>query len=174
MSLPSLDELFAPWQSALGEDYLPYRNHVERVLRLCELLAGGTLPDPLAFRVAAVYHDIGIWSDGTFDYLPPSRARAFNWLIENGHGGKVPLVEALIENHHKVRAAGPAADPVEIFRRADWIDVSLGLLRFGLPGGEYRALLKAIPDAGFHRRLLELGGKQVLTRPWQPLPMFRW
>ena len=80
MTAPSLDELFRPWQKALGRDYRAYRNHAERVLRLCELLAGGALPDPLAFHVAATYHDLGIWSDGTLDYLAPSRARASAWL----------------------------------------------------------------------------------------------
>jgi hypothetical protein len=174
MSLPSLDELFAPWSHALGADRVAYRHHVERLLRLCELQAGGSLPDPLAFRVAGLYHDLGIWSDGTADYLAPSRARAVAWLQENGHSDKAALVEALIEEHHKVRPAGAAGDPVEIFRRADWMDVSLGLLNFGLPRRHYRALLQEFPDEGFHLRLLELGSKRALTHPLSPLPMFKW
>lgn len=174
MTAPSLDELFRPWRAALGRDYRAYRHHVERVLALCTQLAGGALPDPLAFRVAAVYHDLGIWSDGTLDYLAPSRARAVAWLTENGHADKAVLVEDLIENHHRLRPAASPNEPVEIFRRADWIDVTLGLCRFGLPRQFYRDLLGEFPDAGFHRRLLELGGKQALTKPTRPLPMFRW
>ena len=173
MTAPSLDELFRPWQKALGRDYRAYRNHAERVLRLCELLAGGALPDPLAFHVAATYHDLGIWSDGTLDYLAPSRARASAWLAANGLVEKSVLVEDMIENHHRVRAAGPGNTPVEIFRQADWIDVTLGLCNFGLAREEYRRLLDEFPDAGFHRRLLELGGRQWLRTPWRPLPMFR-
>lgn len=174
MPLPSLDELFAPWNDALGADRVAYRHHVERLLRICELLNGGSLPDPLAFRVAALYHDLGIWSDGTFDYLPPSRLRAVQWLQEHGHSDKAALVEALIENHHKMRAAGAPHDPVEIFRRADWMDVSLGLLNFDLPRSRYREVMQTFPDEGFHMRLLELGSKRALTKPWSPLPMFRW
>ncbi|MGH8493130.1 MAG: hypothetical protein ACRERR_08520 [Moraxellaceae bacterium] len=173
--VPSLDALFAPWLPALGKDALPYRNHVERLLAICMKINQPLVESELlAFRVAAVFHDLGIWSDGTFDYLPPSRQRALDWLQAQGLADKVGLVEALIENHHKIRAAGDHANAVEVFRRADWMDVSLGLINFGLPRAEYRAILKTFPDAGFHKRLLQLGGKQMLTKPWQPLPMMRW
>lgn len=172
---PSLDELFAPWLPALGRDARPYRNHVERLLAICTKINQPLVDSELtAFRVAAVFHDLGIWSDGTFDYLPPSRKRATEWLQANGLGDKAGLVEALIENHHKIRSAGSASDAVEIFRRADWMDVTLGLVNFGLPREAYRAILRQHPDAGFHKRLLELGGKQMLTKPWQPMPMMRW
>lgn len=173
---PSLDALFAPWTAALGQDYTAYRHHVERLLVLCEVLAAreGVALDPVALRVAAVYHDLGIWSDATFDYLEPSAARARDWLAASGHAGLAPQVTAMIEAHHKVRAAGPATDAVEIFRRADWIDVTLGLRNAGLPRTRYRALLRQYPDAGFHRRLVELSAKQLLTHPLNPLPMFRW
>ena len=177
--LPDLDSLFAPWMDCLGRDATAYRHHVERLLRLCALfsgggLSGGKLPDPLAFQVAAVYHDLGIWSDGTFDYLAPSIRHAATWLEANGQGEKIALVSAMIEQHHKLRPAGATSDPVEIFRRADWTDVSLGAIRFGLPYARYRALLREIPDAGFHWKLLELSGRQLLTKPWKPLPMMRW
>ena len=75
---PTLDSLFAPWQAALGRDAQAYRNHVERLLALCEALAvrEGVVMDPLALRVAGVFHDLGIWSDSTFDYLAATAARA--------------------------------------------------------------------------------------------------
>lgn len=173
---PTLDVLFAPWQAALGRDHAAYRNHVVRLLALCEALAAreGITLDPLALRVAGVFHDLGIWSDDTFDYLAPSSARARVWLEAHGRSDLAPLVTAMIEQHHKLRPAGPAQDPVEIFRRADWIDVSLGALAFGLPRSQYRALLHRHPDAGFHLRLVQLSGKQLLTNPLKPLPMFRW
>lgn len=173
---PTLDDLFAPWQAALGRDYRAYRHHVERLLALCEMLAAreGLALNPLALRVAAVFHDLGIWSDGTFDYLAPSSARARAWLEANGQGDLSQLVTAMIEQHHKLRPAGPKHDPVEIFRRADWMDVTLGALAFGLPRSRYRELLQCYPDDGFHLRLIQLTGRQVLTNPLKPLPMFRW
>lgn len=172
----TLDELFAPWAGALGNDYRAYRHHVERLLVLCDWLAAdaGASLDPLALRVAAVYHDLGIWSDGTFDYLAPSTARATAWLEAQGRADLAPQVAAMIGQHHKVRPAGPATDPVEIFRRADWMDVTLGLLNAGLPRTRYRELLRRHPDAGFHWRLVQLSVRRVLTNPLSPLPMFRW
>lgn len=128
----------------------------------------------MALRVAGVYHDLGIWSDGTFDYLAPSAARAREWLQAHGRDDLTELVTAMIGQHHKVRAAGPADNPVEIFRRADWMDVTLGALACGLPRAGYRSLLQQYPDAGFHLRLVQLSCKQLLTHPLNPLPMFRW
>lgn len=173
---PTLDELFAPWRTALGRDYPAYRHHVERLLALCEMLAAraGVTLDPVALRVAGVYHDLGIWSDGTFDYLAPSTARARDWLAAHGRDDLAEQVTAMIGQHHKVRPAGPATDPVEIFRRADWMDVTLGMLNAGLPRAGYRSLLRQFPDAGFHLRLVQLSGKQLLAHPLNPLPMFRW
>lgn len=79
----------------------------------------------------------------------------------------------MIAQHHKVTAfEGDAA--VEAFRRADWIDVTLGLRRFGVPWSELRALQRALPDAGFHARLLALTARQAVTDPLHLLPMFRW
>ncbi|MDF2446836.1 MAG: metal dependent phosphohydrolase [Moraxellaceae bacterium] len=173
---PDLDELFSPWVDALGKDYPGYRNHVERLLGICELLAGDAWKgmDPMAFRVAAVYHDIGIWSDRTFDYLAPSSTRAEAYLRQHGHEALVPVVDAMIQQHHKLRPAGSAHDPVEIFRRADWVDVTLGLLHFTISRADYRALLRRHPDAGFHWNLVKLTGRRALTNPLSPLPMFRW
>jgi len=59
------------------------------------------------------------------------------------------------------------------FRRADWIDVSRGLLTFGLPRARLVHIFSTWPDAGFHRRLAQLAGRRLLTHPWNPLPMFR-
>lgn len=168
----------APWSAALGADRTAYTHHVLRVLALCDLVAppGAEPPSERAeFRVAAVFHDLGIWSDGTFDYLPPSLALAERHLRESGRDDLIPRVTAMIDQHHKLRPAGPPDDPVEIFRRADAVDVELALLgRFGVPRRRYRALTEEYPDAGFHRRLLALAGRRLRAHPASPLPMLKW
>ena len=63
---------------------------------------------------------------------------------------------------------------MELFRRADLVDLSLGVARAGLPAGLVRAVKAAYPDAGFHARLLSLATKQFLKNPLRPLPMLRW
>jgi hypothetical protein len=172
--------LLAPYAEALGKDRVAYTNHVIRVLLYCDLLfdhAGGRGEKPsrrLEFRVTGVFHDLGIWTDGTFDYLPPSIALATQYLENEDRADAVPVVSEMIDEHHKQRAAGEKDDPVELFRRADLVDLSLGLRRFGLQGAQTRAMLRTYPSRGFHRNLIRLTIKRTIEHPTSPLPMFKW
>lgn len=169
-----LDALLASHAEVLGDDFAGYRNHTRRVYELCAALASATVEQRERIAIAAAFHDLGIWTDGTFDYLEPSVrcARAHleaidrtNWLDE---------IEEMIRQHHKVRPyRGRAEWLVEPFRRADWIDVSLGLLTLGLPRAVVRNVRSRWPDAGFHWRLVRLAGSRLRTHPSSPLPMVR-
>lgn len=167
-----------PWTTELGSDRVAYTNHVLRLLTLCDLVAPGTGPAPSdrpEFLAAAVFHDLGIWTAGTFDYLAPSEELAGHWLEGNGQGESIPLVVRMIDQHHKLRSAGTVDDPVEIFRRADAIDVEMAALgRFGVSRSAYRRLTEEFPDAGFHRRLLRLGAERLRKHPFSPLPVLKW
>ena len=59
---------------------------------------------------------------------------------------------------------------VEAFRRADWTDVSLGTLHPGVPAAVVAATKRAFPNAGFHRRLVQLTLARVRRHPASPLP----
>ena len=125
--------------------------------------------------VAACFHDLGIWSDRTVDYLPPSIARVRAYLHAQALDSWLADIEPMIAFHHQLTAHRDNAHPlVEVFRRADLIDVSLGVVRFGLPR-PYVARVRALfPNAGFHRRLVRLAVTGFLTHPLRPLPFFRW
>ena len=171
-----VEEVLAEHAAAIGGDLAGYRNHVYRVAHLAAVLgaAGEDAPQLEKIAIAAVFHDLGIWTERTFDYLGPSIARARAYLLGSGREAFVAEVEAMIGEHHKLTAS--RADPswlVEPFRRADWADVSLGLCRFGLSRELLREIGARWPSAGFHRRLAQLGAKRLLTHPWSPLPMFR-
>ncbi|MBY0419362.1 MAG: hypothetical protein K2W88_15030, partial [Pararheinheimera sp.] len=75
--------------------------------------------------------------------------------------------------HHKVTACDDNK-LAEAFRKADWTDVSLGLLSFGLDKALLRALYQAFPTAGFHWRLVQLSATHFVKHPLKPLPMFKW
>lgn len=62
---------------------------------------------------------------------------------------------------------------VEPFRRADWVDVSRGLIRFGLPRSFLREVFATWPAAGFHKKLVQLELGRLRTHPWNPLPMVK-
>lgn len=172
--VPLVDEVLGPYRARIGEDWAGYRNHVLRVLNFCRALSGeDALPEALV--VAAAFHDLGIWSDGTFDYIEPSAAHAASWLHSRGRPGEVDAVQSVIRMHHKLRPCdGVHAVQAEPFRRADLVDVSLGVVRFGLSRDYVAQVQRALPDHGFHWRLVQLAGRQFLKTPLSPLPMLRW
>jgi len=77
---PEIDELLTRWRDPLDGDYDAYRGHVYRVFNYCRVLAGNGANSDSKIAVAAVLHDIGIWSNKTFDYLEPSVALAREYL----------------------------------------------------------------------------------------------
>lgn len=80
----------------------------------------------------------------------------------------------MILEHHKISPyRGDSWWLVEPFRRADWIDVSRGLLTFGLSRSVVREIFARWPSAGFHKRLVQLELTRLRTHPWNPLPMMR-
>lgn len=175
LSFPAVDALLAEFRPSLGTSLPGYRNHVHRVLNYYLALARDAETPPPSVLLAATFHDLGMWTDATFDYLDPSVQIASRHLAAIGQSRLLPEVGALIVEHHKLgRYRGPFAERVEPFRRADWVDVSLGLLRSGLPLGYVRAVQQALPDAGFHAELALRTLDQFGRTPWRPLPMLRY
>lgn len=170
-----IDELLGAHGAALGPAYRPYRNHVHRIFHLTRTLRGtNDATEDRLIAVAGVFHDLGIWTHHTLDYLDPSAELATVYLDETGWGTAAPVVRELVLRHHHIRPVGPKDDLVECFRRADWLDVSQGLLRSGVDRSFYAALKAQYPYEGFHLLLARLGLKQTLKHPLRPLPMMRW
>jgi hypothetical protein len=172
--IPLVDGVLDHYAGALGNDFIGYRNHVYRVLNLCLTVTGGRRDDLDKIAVAAVFHDLGIWTSHTFDYIPPSVALAREHLAAGSQADWIPEIEAMIANHHKITRTRARADSlVEGFRRADWIDVSWGFRRFGLARPFIGSLFGTWPSAGFHWRLVELTAAWFPRHPLAPLPMVR-
>jgi hypothetical protein len=169
-----IDEILGAWTGALGSSRAAYRGHVYRVFNAARWIAGSERYDP-SLAVASAFHDLGIWSDGTFDYLAPSAARARDFLATDARAADTDLVERAIANHHRLRKFRGAHDAaaVDAFRRADLVDVSRGLLRAGLDRGRWRELVAAFPFAGFHGILVRTAFSWFLRHPLRPLPMLR-
>lgn len=170
-----LDELLERYRGALGADFTAYRNHCSRLVNFCAALSSGEAEALRKIAIAAAFHDLGIWTDRTFDYLPPSERLAEAYLRGEGKAEWTGEVTAMIGQHHKVTPyrRAPAA-LVEAFRKADMVDVSVGLVRYGLAKAFVTEVLAAFPNAGFHKRLVQLFGQRMLTKPWSPMPMMKW
>jgi hypothetical protein len=173
-SIPIVDGILDHYATALGRDFIAYRNHVHRVVNLCLAVTGGSRDNLDKIAVAAAFHDLGIWTDHTFDYLAPSVSLAREHLSACSRADWIPEIEAMIENHHKITRARAHPDwLVEGFRRADWIDVSCGFRRFGLTRPFIGSLFATWPSAGFHWRLVELTAAWFRRHPLTPLPMVK-
>ena len=174
-SLPIVEEVLHDHASKLGHDLIAYRNHVYRVVNLCLAIVGDSRVELDKIAVAAVFHDLGIWTNHTFDYIAPSVAIARQHLAARGMADWTPEVEAMIIDHHKITPSHANLHSlVESFRRADWIDVTRGLRRFGLPRKVIASVAAKWPNAGFHRRLVQLTMDQFWKHPLNPLPMVKW
>lgn len=173
-SVPLVDSVLAQYASALGHDFSAYRNHVYRIVNLCVVIAGGSHTDLEKIAITAVFHDLGIWTDHTFDYLAPSISLARRYLLSHSQADWIPEVEAMIAGHHKItRAHADPSSLIEVFRRADWIDVTRGLRRFGVAPSFIASLFTQWPSARFHWRLVELAADRFRRHPLTPLPMVR-
>lgn len=173
--IPLIDALLDGHRKSLGEDFTAYKNHCYRVANFCLALSVKNEAEHDKVFIAAAFHDLGIWTHKTFDYLGPSRMLAREYLIKINRGGWTEEVEAMIAFHHKITPYG--RNPswlVEPFRKADWIDILKGGLRFGLPRGFAAKVLTAFPNAGFHKRLFELTMERMKSHPFSPLPMMKW
>jgi|SRR5688572_19065029 len=170
-----LDHVLEQHAAALGDDFTGYRNHAYRVVNAC--MALGPTGDGALEKVAlaAAFHDLGIWSAQTFDYLEPSVQLACTHLSCAGHAAWHGDIAAMIREHHKIRPyRGAGAELAEPFRRADWIDVSRGVLSFGLPRRLLRDISARWPNAGFHRLLVRLALREVGRHPFRPVPVLKW
>lgn len=171
---PILDDILDSWRASLSGDFAAYRNHCYRVLNFCLALCGEGGDTLSKVSIAVAFHDLGIWANNTYDYLGPSKQLAREHLAKTNRGAWSEEIETMIEQHHKIRKYN--ANPswlVESFRKADWIDVSRGRLKFGLPSASVLETLSRFPNAGFHKRLVALTRQRFKTRPFSPLPMMK-
>jgi hypothetical protein len=170
--IPILDQVLDGHAAELGKDFAAYRNHTYRVVNFCLAFSLNDEVQLEKIALAAAFHDLGIWTDHTFDYLQPSIRLARAHLIGSGkHEWTSEITEMILEHHKISRYQGGRL--VEQFRCADWVDVSRGFRRFGLSRQYLNEVFKMWPDAGFHKRLLVLGLHRLRTHPWNPLPMIR-
>lgn len=170
-----IDSMLEPWKEVIGRDYEGYRNHVVRMATFCLMLQPCSPQDQRKIEIAACFHDIGIWTDNTLDYLSPSVPPARKYLDEHGLTDWTQEISEMILEHHKIREVKDGVTPmVELFRKGDLVDFSKGMVRFGLPRKVVNEVMQTFPNAGFHSMLMKLTGKWLVKHPLNPLPMMKW
>ena len=170
-----LEEVLGEWKTPLGDDYLGYKNHVYRMIHFCFALHDCTDDDRKKLIIAGCFHDLGMWTESTVDYLPPSIALVKQYLQQNNLEQWSNEIELMIAMHHKVRCYQDKCYPlVEVFCRGDLVDFSLGWVRWGLPKSYINGIKEQFPNAGFHKRLLQLARAWFAKHPLSPPPFMKW
>lgn len=173
--IPLLETILADWRALLGDEFEGYRNHVCRMINFCFCLRRCSDEERTRIIIAGAFHDIGIWIGDTVDYIPPSLPPARAYLEQRGLEAWSEEITLMISEHHKLRPyTGPDYPLVEVFRRGDLVDFSLGRLRFGIPKPYVAAVRERMPNAGFHAMLARRGRRWLARHPLDPLPMMKW
>jgi hypothetical protein len=172
---PLVEEILRTHQHVCGGDlagYRGYRGHVYRMLNFCQALSPQGEEGVDKFAVAAAFHDLHVFE--SFDYLGPSVASAARYLHGCGKGQWLPEVAAMIASHHKLTGyGGEFAALVEPFRRADWIEMSFGLFRFGLPRDFVREVRRSFPIRDFYpRAVVRSASRWLIRHPLHPAPYY--
>jgi hypothetical protein len=168
-----IEEILLKFKPVTGKDHERYGNHVYRVFLNC-LLIDAEKNNEEKYAIAAVFHDIGIWTNHTFDYLAPSIEQLSIYLEEKGKQHWTAEISQMIYWHHKISSySGDFEMTVQTFRKADWIDVSRGLLRFGADKKKIKEITNKLPNRGFHLFLLKQTVKNFRKHPLNPIPVFK-
>ena len=166
-----VDKILAPYSE--HKAISGYKNHVRRVISFCEDLYSLDEDDREKVTIAACFHDLGIYTDGTFDYLPPSIELARSYLEGNGLDSWRNEITSMISEHHSVRQSDRGG-LTEAFRKADIIDFSCGLVRKGVARSRVREVRAAFPNEGFHLNLALVAGRWICRHPFNPVPVLKW
>eukprot|EP00484_Ammonia_sp_Unknown_P026316 CAMPEP_0197024652 /NCGR_PEP_ID=MMETSP1384-20130603/5156_1 /TAXON_ID=29189 /ORGANISM="Ammonia sp." /LENGTH=252 /DNA_ID=CAMNT_0042453069 /DNA_START=30 /DNA_END=788 /DNA_ORIENTATION=+ len=147
---PILDQVIEPYNELIGEQMEPYKNHLKRVINYALLLHPQCTEDELKrLQIAAVFHDIGLWTEPNLSHPAPSCEEAKKYLkaheLESWSAGDI---EQMILDHHNLT---PCSVPLaEVFRKSDWIDISFGMRRFGLHKEDVQLIMDTFPNLDFH------------------------
>lgn len=174
-----VEDLLAPYQSAIGRDFDAYRGHVYRTITYAMHFLDGAPQHRAMVETAFVYHDIGLWTAGDLAYLEPSEAIALENNAQRGLGLDPETLVAAIHWHHKVTPfRGKDADVVNAVRKGDWVDASMGTVRHGLSKEQVQHVQSHIDDHGFpgvlQRLAKELGGSALRGNTRVLRRVFKW
>jgi hypothetical protein len=170
-----VDELLENYRHVIKGDFDGYRNHVTRMLNFCHYLKPKmTEEESKKIQIAAVFHDIALWTHDRVDYLVPSYQACHQYLTREGLEHWQEEIQIIIDMHHLIHSyQGPYEELAEVFRRADLVDFSLGMIKSGVETSFIKEVKKALPNAKFHKTLVRFTAIQLTRNPFKPLPMMR-
>ncbi|WP_026909810.1 HD domain-containing protein [Patulibacter minatonensis] len=144
----------------------PMELHCVRQFVLCERLAGDRAFDRELLLCACWLHDAGLSTASDAPYVTEGALlvervlEPFGWPAE-----RLQRCMDACEQHHAPRSRMAMGLEVELVRRSDLIDVSAGIVAFGLERRWIRSLFARFPRTGFYPALAGLVVEELRTRP---------
>ena len=171
-SLPLADEILESHRHrAHGDDagYDAYKAHVYRVVNFARALTPDGVDRDEKLSIAMAFHDLAAFD--TLDYLVPSIEAQDTWLQGSGRQAWSDELALIVAEHHRLSrfpSTRPYAPLVEAVRRADLVDVSQGLIRFGLPASYVTEVRRSFDARVFFTRVIPAGTLRAMRRLQQP------
>jgi len=170
--LPLAEEILESHRHrAHGDDagFDGYKAHVYRVVNFARAMTPATSDRDDKLAIAAAFHDLAAFD--TLDYLAPSIEAQDAWLKHTGREAWSDELALIVAEHHRMiryRAPRPHAALVEAVRRADLVEVSGGLIRFGLPASFVKEVRGAFDASVFFNRVIPMGTLRAVRKHQQP------
>jgi hypothetical protein len=174
---PAVADALARLRAAVGGAGGPMERHCLRARQIAAEICGrrGWAHDPELLTVAAILHDIGLYPAVTHGGVYTAEGAALARELLPAHGWSAVRIERCadaIDRHHELRPQRSRGNEVEALRLADLVELSGGLLRFGLDRRWLRSLNAAVPRSGLIGELAREVGRAVRERPLTMVRIF--
>jgi len=174
---PAVADALARLRAAVGGAGGPMERHCLRARRIAAEICGrrGWAHDPELLTVAAILHDIGLYPAVTQGGVYTAEGAALARELLPAHGWSAVRIERCadaIDRHHELRPQRSRGNEVEALRLADLVELSGGLLTFGLDRRWLRSLNAAVPRSGLIGELGREVGRAVRERPLTMVRVF--
>jgi hypothetical protein len=148
----------AALREAAGETGGPMERHGLRVFLIADRLATARAltVDREILLIAGLLHDVGLYDAASHGGVYVKEGAEFTAELLRAQGWdevRIRLCFDAIERHHELRTQWDRGDEVELIRRADLVDVSNGLVRFGLSREWIRDLFTSVSREGTYRTI---------------------
>jgi hypothetical protein len=129
---------------------------------------GGELRRAQILTVAAILHDVGLYPGASRGGVYTAEGAALAQEIVPAHDWSDARIERCaeaIDRHHDLRPQRGLGNEVEAIRLADLVELSGGVIRFGLNREWLRELNRAVPRDGLLGELAREVGRALRERP---------
>ncbi len=161
-----------------GESGGAMERHGLRVFLIADRLATARelKVDREILLIAGLLHDVGLYDEASDGGVYVTEGAEFTADLLREHGwadDRIELCFDAIERHHELRSQWDRGSEVELIRRADLVDLSDGLIRFGLSREWIRDLFKSVSREGTYRTIGYEVARVIRHRPLTLPQIFR-